>query len=112
MCIQAEGVVCDLKALGLCDIVLTLLNACVVKLFYAAAIKAHQVVMVLALVKFIDRFAAFKLTARQNARLLKLHQYAVDGGQANIGTLIQRETVNVLGAHVPLTAFLEKFQNF
>ena len=97
----------DLETLGLGNIVLTLLNTGVVKLFNAAAIKAHQVVMVLALVEFIDRFAAFKLTARQNACLLKLHQHAVDGGQTNIGTLFQRETVNVLGAHVPLPAFLE-----
>jgi len=97
----------DLETLGVGNIVLTLLNTGVVKLFNAAAIKAHQVVMVLALVEFIDRFAAFKLTARQNTGLLKLHQHAVDGGQTNIGTLLQSETVNVLGAHVPLPAFLE-----
>jgi hypothetical protein len=112
MCIQAQGVVGDLETLGVCDVVLTLLNACVIKLLNTATIETHQVVMVLALVEFIDGFAAFKLTARQNTSLLKLHQYAVDGGQTNIGTFLQRETVNVLGTHVPLTAFLEKLQNF
>ena len=112
MRIQAKGVVGNFETLGLCDIVLPLLNACVVKLFNAAAIQAHQVVMVLALVELIDEFATLKLTARQNAGLLKLHQYAVDSGQTNIGTLFQGETVNVLGTHMPLPAFLEKFQNF
>jgi hypothetical protein len=99
--------VSDLETLGMGNIVLTLLNAGVEKLFDAAAIKAHQVVMVLTLVEFIDRFTAFKLTARQNAGVLKLHKHAVDGGQTNIGTLLQSETVNVFGAHVPLPAFLE-----
>ena len=41
----------DLETLGMGNIVLTLLNAGVEKLFNAAAIKAHQVVMVLALVE-------------------------------------------------------------
>ena len=46
--------VSDLETLGMGNIVLTLLNAGVEKLFDAAAIKAHQVVMVLTLVEFID----------------------------------------------------------
>ena len=110
--VEAKGVVGDGKAFGFGDRVLAFFDFGVVKLFDLAAVQADQMVVVFALVQLKHRFTALKLAALQNAGLLKLHQYAVDSGQTNIGTLLQRETVNVLGTHMPLPAFLEKFQNF
>ena len=62
----------DGEALGLGDRLLAIFDFGVVKLFYLTAVKADQVVVVLAFVEFVDRFAAFKLAAAQNAGLFEL----------------------------------------
>jgi len=59
----------DHEALGLGHFVLTVFNLSVKKLLHLATVQADQVVMVLALIEFINGFAALKVAAAQNARL-------------------------------------------
>ena len=101
----------NFETFGARDIVLALLDFRVKKLLNSAAIQAYQVVMVLAFVEFIHRLATFKLAACEQAGLLKLHQYTVNGGQADVGALIKHQPVDIFCAHMALTAFLEQFQN-
>ena len=70
--IQAQGMVRDGEALGLSNCLLAIFDFGVVKLFDLAAVKANDVVVVLAFVEFVDRLAAFKLAAAQNAGLFEL----------------------------------------
>ena len=70
--IQTQSVVRDGESLGLGDRLLAVFDFGVVKLFDLAAVKANEVVMVLAFVEFVDRLAAFKLAAAQNAGLFEL----------------------------------------
>ena len=70
--IQAQGMVGDGEALGLGDRLLSIFDFGVVKLFDLAAVKADQVVVVLAFVEFVHRLAALKLAAAQNAGLFEL----------------------------------------
>ena len=91
---------------------LALLDFGVVKLFHLAAVQADNVVVVLALVEFVDRLAAFKLAARQDAGLFKLGEYTVDGGQAHIRALLQQDAVHVFRRHMALATALENFEDF
>jgi len=111
MCVQAQCMVGYFKSFGVGNVVLAFFNFSIKKFFHPAAIQTNQVVMVLTFIELIDRFATFKLTACQQAGLLKLHQYPVNGGQSNVGTFIEHQAVHVLGAHVSLPAFLEQLQN-
>ena len=70
--IQAQGVVGNRKPFFFRDGVLAFFDFCVVKLFNLAAVQAHQMVMVLPFVEFVDRFATFEMAATQDAGLLKL----------------------------------------
>ena len=111
MAIQAERMVGDLETFGAGNVLLAAFNFSVKELLNPAAIEAHQMVVVLAFVELVDRFAAFKLAAGQQTGLLELHQHAVDGGQANVGAFVQDQAVHILGAHVALAAFVEQLQD-
>jgi hypothetical protein len=69
-------------------------------------------VVVLAFVQFVHRFAALKVAATQNARLLELGQDPVDSGQAHIGAFLQQNAEHIFRGHVALGAALKDFQNF
>ena len=62
----------DSEALGLGYGLLAVFDFGVVKLFDLAAVKANQVVVVLAFVELVQRLATFKLAAAQNTRLFEL----------------------------------------
>ena len=70
--IQTQGMVGDGESLGLGDGLLAIFDFKVVKLFDLAAVKADQVVMVLAFVELVDRFTPLKLAAAQNTGLFEL----------------------------------------
>lgn len=110
MAIETERMVSDVKTFGVRDVLLSAFNFGVEKLLNPPTIQAHQMVVVLPFVQFINRFTAFELAAGEQSGLLKLHQHAVDGGQSDVSTLFQHQAVNVFGAHVALAAFLEQLQ--
>ena len=70
--VQAQSMVGDGEAFGLSDSLLAAFDFGVIKLFDLTAVKANQVIVVLAFVKLIYRFAAFKLATAQNTGLFKL----------------------------------------
>ena len=110
--VQAQRVVRNFKTLALGHFDLQGFDLWVVKLFDASTVQANQVVVVLAFVQFIDGALAFKVAAFQDVSLLKLHQHAVDGGNANIHVLQHQLAVHVLCRHVALGALLEQLQDF
>jgi outer membrane protein assembly factor BamE len=69
-------------------------------------------VVVLALVQFIDSFTGFKTAAGQQTSLFKLHQNPVHGGQTNVRTVFEQNAKHVLCGHVPFWALLKNLQNF
>ena len=70
--VQAQRMVRDSEALGLGNRLLAVFDLGVIKFFDLAAVKANEVIMVLAFVEFIDRLAALKLAATQNTGLFEL----------------------------------------
>src|ERR1700704_6584429 len=87
--VEVELVVVDLEAALLGDLVLALLDLGVVELLHAAALKAHQVVVVAALVQLVDRLAALEVVAHQQPRLLELREDAVDRGEPDVGMSLE-----------------------
>ena len=110
--VQAQGMVGDRKALQPGDRMLPLLYLGIVKLLDNAAIQTHQMIVVLTFVEFIDRLAAFKMTAAQDAGLLELREHPVNRRQPHVRPLPEKHPKHVLGSHVALLTFLEDFQNF
>jgi outer membrane protein assembly factor BamE len=112
MGVQAQGVVGDLKPFGLGHRLLAGFNFRVVKLFDPTTVQANHVVVVLSFVELVDSFAAFKMVAMQNARLLKLGQHPVHRGQPDVGSVVQQVPEHIFGRHVALHATLKNLQDF
>ena len=94
---------CSSKPRACATALLALLDLGVEELLDPAAVEAHQVVVVLALVELEHRLAGLEVVARQDAGLLELHQHAVDRGQADVGMpSASRRLKIVFGAHVAL----------
>ncbi len=68
-------------------------------------------VVVPALVQFVDRLAALEMVAHQQARLLELGEHAVHGGQPHVGVHLEELAIDVLGGEVALAAVLEQVQH-
>src|SRR5690348_11369291 len=109
--VDVELVVVDREAALLRDLVLALLDLGVVELLHAAALQAHQVVVVPALVELVDRLAALEVVAHEKPRLLELREHAIDRGEPDVGVLVQQLAVHVLGGEVALVAVLEEVQH-
>ena len=91
---------------------LALLDFSVIKLFHLAAVQADQMVMVLALVELVNRFATLKVVAAQDTGLFKLRQHPVHRGQADVDVFAQQMAKNIFRRHVALRAALKNVQNF
>ena len=92
----------QLEAARLRDRSLALLDLGVEEFLDTAAVHAHQVVVVLALVELEHRLAALEVIARQDAGLLELHQHAIDGCQTDIGAFDVYETPGHAPSHICL----------
>lgn len=100
MVVDAEAALCG-------SLFLAALDFLVAELFDAATLQAHNVVVMTALVEFEHSLATFEVVAHQQARLLELGQYPVNGGQSDILACRQQHLVNVFRAEVALRTVLE-----
>ena len=69
----------------------------------------------IAVVDFKDAVVAFKVVAFEDARLFKLGEYAVDGGQADVFIGFEQDFVDVFGGEVDVVFLgftLHDFQYF
>jgi len=93
------------------DLLLTILDLGVIELFDPAALQTDQMIVVSTLVDFEDRLARFEIAAAKNSGLLELRQHPVDSSEADLDVIIDQNAIDILGAHVPLPATLENFQD-
>ena len=61
MGVKTQGMVCQCEAFERGNASLATFNLCIVKLFNASTIQTDQMIVVLAFIEFVDRFAAFKM---------------------------------------------------
>jgi uncharacterized membrane protein YcjF (UPF0283 family) len=109
--IQRQRMLFQRKAFGFGHRSLALFDFWVVKLFHATAIEADQVVMVRAFVQLIHGFAALEIAAREQARLFKLRQHAIDRSQTDVGVFTQQHPVHIFRRHVALRATLKNLHD-
>lgn len=72
MGVKAESMFGDAKAFALGNSMLAFFYRCVVELLNPTTVQAHQMVMVLTFIEFVNGFAALKMIAAQNASLFEL----------------------------------------
>ncbi len=70
------------------------------ELNHMTAVKAHDVVVVVAIIELIHRTRGFIGAAAQNTGLLELGEHAVNRGYAHIKTVLDQGVVHFVGAHV------------
>ena len=87
--IQVEAVVGQLHVVLQGYLTLSLLNHVIVELNDAATVKAYQMVMVLLMSQLEHGFSTFKVMSGDDACVIKLVEYPVDGGQTNLFALIE-----------------------
>lgn len=77
---------------------LTLLDFRVQELLDTATLQANDVVVVAPLIQLENGFAAFKMVTRKKAGGLKLGEYTIDRGQADIHAFPNQNFVDIFGA--------------
>jgi len=95
--------------LGDCD--LAFFDGRVVELFDAPALQAYQMIVVAALVEFVNRLAGFEMVPHQQPRPLELRQHAVDRRQAGVGAVLEQYFVDIFRGQVAQVAFLEQLED-
>src|SRR5690606_37905218 len=109
--VERKRVVLERKAPGIRDLALQAFDIGVEELFDPAATQAHQVIVVIALVELEDRLAGLEIAALEQAGLLELGEYPVDGREADFVVLGEQLLEHVLGAHVALPTRVEDFED-
>jgi hypothetical protein len=103
------------KTQGFSDFFLPPLNRRVNKLLYVAAIKANQVIVVCSLIEFINRpaiaFAGLKMTAQQEARLLKLGEHPIHRSQTNVFVFFGHGHEDFFGTEMGAWMLMKKIQD-
>jgi len=102
----------DDKAALAGDLVLPGFDFGVVELFHPAAIDTNQMVVVFAAIDFEHGLAAFEIVPFQQAGLLELGQYAVDGGEPDIDIFIDQNAIDVFGCEMAHVGTFEQLENF
>jgi len=93
-------VVGDLEAEPRRDLLLPFLDAVVTELFDAAAVYAHDVIVVHALVELEHGRATFEVMASDDAGRLELGQHAVHRCKTDVLVEIEKPAIHVFSAHV------------
>jgi hypothetical protein len=103
------------KAQGFGNLLLAPLNRGIDKFLYVATVKANQVVMVCTLIELINRsaiaFAGLKMTAEQEACLLKLGEYPIDRSQTNVFVFFGHGHEDFFSAEMGAWMLMKKIQD-
>lgn len=111
MAVNHERVVADFKTIFLSDGSLALFDTPIDKLFYMTAIETQDVVVMLTGIELEHRHAVGKMVARHEPCCLKLGQHAINGGETNILTGVNKAAIDVFGRQMAVTAGLEDLEN-
>jgi hypothetical protein len=108
-------VLLERKTQGFGDFLLAALDGGIDKLLYVPTVKANEVVMVRSLIEFINRpaiaFAGLKMTAEQEACLLKLGEHPVYRSQTNVFVFFGHGHEDFFGAEMGTWMLMKKIQD-
>ena len=106
--VQVQRVLVDFEAALARDLGLPLFDLGVEELLDAAALQAHEVIVVAALIEFEHGLAGLEMMTHQQPGLLELRQHAVDRGEADVEPFGEQLPVDVLGGQVPHRTLFEE----
>jgi hypothetical protein len=103
------------KTQGFSDFFLAPLNGGIDKFLHVATVKANQVIVVRTLIELINRpaiaFARLKMTAQQEACLLKLGEYPIDRSQTNVFVFFGHGHEDFFGTEMGAWMLMKKIQD-
>ena len=94
--VEVERVLLDDETAFARNALLAAFDFLVVELFDVSALDADQVIVVRAVLFFVDGLAGFKMAAVEQAGLFKLGERAINGGQADIDVFAQQHLVDIV----------------
>lgn len=104
--------VLDLVLHSACNRALTLFDPSVHELFDLAAIQAHDVIVMLALVQLENSGGAFEVMSTDQSRGFELGQDSIHGRKPDVLVRLQEMLVDIFSTHVPWRRSPENFENF
>jgi hypothetical protein len=115
MPIHRQGMFLKGKTQGFSNFLLAPLNRGINKFLYVPTVKANEMVVVRTLIEFINRpaiaFAGLKMTAQQEARLLKLGEYPIDRSQTNVFVFFGHGHEDFFGTEMGAWMLMKKIQD-
>ena len=92
------------------NFILALLDFGVVEFFDPAALDAHEMIVMAALVQLEHGFAGFEMMPDEESRLLELREHAIDRGEPGLGTFAGQHLVDFLGGKMAHRTFFEQLE--
>lgn len=109
--IKDQGVIADLESQSARHGGLPILDAGIDELFDAAALYAHDVIVMGALIDLEDRHAVLEMVSAHEARRLELGQHPIHGRKTDVLVGIEELAIDVLGRQMARGAALEQLEN-
>ena len=78
----------------------------------SVALAMVEVIVMVLLGQFEDRFTAFEVMTGNNARVIKLVQHAINGGQTNLFTHVDKTFIEVFRTDMVVVWTLKHFEDF
>ena len=110
--IKVQAVVGQTDAVTRGDFTLARFDRVIAKFNDLATVEADQVIVVLLLGQFEDRFTTFEIMTGDNARVIKLVQHAIDGSQPNLFTHVDKTFIKVFRTDMVIVWTLKHFEDF
>ena len=110
--VKVQAVVGQTDAVTRGDFTLARFDGVIAKFNDLAAVEADQVIVVLLLGQFEDRFTAFEVMTGNNARVIKLVQHAIDGSQPDLFTHVDKTFIKVFRTDMVIVWTLKHFEDF
>ena len=99
-------------AMSVRDCPLQFFDICADKLRHLARFKTHHVIVMCAMVQFVNRMTTLEIMPGHETGGLKLRQDPIHGSEADLFTASFQLVVNFLGAEMSIRALLEQVKNF
>src|SRR6185312_6632545 len=109
--VENEGVIADIESEAPRDRRLPLLDSRVHELLDAAAIEAHDVIVMRALIELEDGHAVLEMMACDEPRGLELRENAIYRRESDVLVRVEKRPVDVLRREMPRRAALENLED-
>src|SRR5262249_30194622 len=109
--VQRKRMLVKLEAAFLRDRLLAPFDFGIEELFDAAAVDAHEVIVMRAFIEFEDGLARFEIASRQQAGLLELREHAINRRETDIELFVEQASIHVFGGQMAHRAVLKNLKN-